>query len=366
MQNFEPVTAEIVDSKRQAPSGDSCQTCGAPVDREDAFCGSCGQPRQPHSSQISHSTTSDGDDNRKYFQCNGCGSRVAVDASQRSYVCAFCDSSYVVEFTQDQASRHTTDFIIGFSVTAEEALEKFRQWVKSNSWFRPGDLKSAQIDDRLVGAYLPFWSFSMLAQSNWSANIGEYWYRQETYTTKDANGKTVTKTRRVRETEWWPLQGKHHQYYRGYLVSGSKGLSQKDADAIKPFQLPALKRYEPFYLAGWLCEEYSIEHDAALEVCQSVFLEREQANVRAFMPGDTHRSLDVQTWFSYIHADLCLLPVYVWSYRYRDKLYRFVVNGQTGKVTGRKPVSGTRVTIFVVCLIIVILLIVFGIVAANG
>ena len=62
------------------------------------------------------------------------------------------------------------------------------------------------------------------------------------------------------------------------------------------------------------------------------------------MPGDTHRQLDVTTNFRNVNSDLCLLPIYMLSYRYRDKLYRFVANGQTGKCHGDKPVSWKRVT----------------------
>jgi hypothetical protein len=61
------------------------------------------------------------------------------------------------------------------------------------------------------------------------------------------------------------------------------------------------------------------------------------------LPGNTHRGLEVKTDFSRINSDLCLLPVYVLSYRYRDKLYRFLVNGQTGKCAGTKPVSWVRI-----------------------
>jgi len=33
------------------------------------------------------------------------------------------------------------------------------------------------------------------------------------------------------------------------------------------------------------------------------------------------------------------------TYRYQDRLYRFVVNGQTGKVAGNKPVSWRRILV---------------------
>jgi hypothetical protein len=278
-----------------------------------------------------------------HFRCENCGSQVATDPGQRSYVCAFCDSAYVVEFSPEQTDRQAPEFVIGFAVTPEEAQAKFRRWLGNNSWFRPSDLRSARIADKLRGVYLPFWSFSMLAQSRWTTTVGEYWYRTETYTTRDSKGKTVTRTRRVRETEWWPLSGRHQRYYSGYLVSGSRGLSQVDADRVKPFNLPALKRYRPHYLAGWLSEEYSIGRQEALETSQAEFKAREAGNVAAFLPGDTHRGLSVNTDFQHINSDLCLLPVYILNYRYKDQLYRFLVNGQTGKATGDKPLSWPRI-----------------------
>ena len=109
------------------------------------------------------------------------------------------------------------------------------------------------------------------------------------------NGTLVTQTRTVTETEWWGLSGEHHNYYSGYLVSGSRGLPQNYAEGIKPFRLEALKRYQPFFLAGWLSEEYSVERDAALELSQQEFQRWEQKNIEKFLPGDSHSSVEVQT-----------------------------------------------------------------------
>ncbi|MFT7643320.1 MAG: hypothetical protein ACI9G1_005085, partial [Pirellulaceae bacterium] len=177
-----------------------------------------------------------------------------------------------------------------------------------------------------------------------------------------------TKTRQVQETEWWPLDGQHHHYYSGYLASGSHGLAQQDADRIKPFQLPALKRYEPYYLAGWLSEEYSVNRETALDKSMEEFYRREQNNISSFMPGDTHRNLEVQTNFEHINSDLCLLPVYVLSYRYKEKLYRFLVNGQTGRIAGDKPVSWKKVsfTIGGILLALIAVGIIVAIVASLG
>jgi hypothetical protein len=326
-----------------APQGEACPRCGAPHDKLDQFCPACGgglpraDAREPAAPAVAV----------KHIRCENCGAEITTDPEQRSYTCLFCDSTYVVEFSPEETGRQPPEFVIGFAIPPQQAQEHFHQWLSDNAWFRPGDLKSAQIKDKLRGVYLPFWSFTMLAKSRWDATIGEHWYRTETYTTIE-NGKPVTRTRQVQETEWWPLAGKHHRYYSGYLVSGSRGLPQSEAERIKPFYLQELKRYTSAYLAGWSAEEYSIEQAAALEICQQEFYRQEQSNIAAFLPGDTHRGLSAETDFSNVSSDLILLPVYVLSYRYRDKVYRYLLNGQTGRSAGDKPVSGQRIAAAVI------------------
>ncbi len=329
--------------------GHACAACGAPVDDGDPFCNACGTPQsqQRRGADVNAiDPTGAAGASPRIFRCENCGAEVQVDPSQRSYVCAFCESTYVIELPAGQVQRQRPEFVIGFAVTSEKAAQEFDAWIKRGSWFRPGDLRHAKVEERLRGVYLPFWSFSMLARARWSAQIGEYWYRTETYTTTE-NGKTVTKTRTVRETEWWPLAGRYHRYYSGYLVSGSKGLPQRFADSIKPFQTASLKRYQPYFLAGWLAEEYSIERDAAEKLCRGEFERWVHEHVQAFLPGDTSSGLACETAFSDINSDLILLPVYLLTYRYQDKLYRFLINGQTGRLYGEKPLSWQRIAVAV-------------------
>lgn len=330
--------------------GGTCSACGAPVDEGDRFCNACGSAQEAPPPQ----EAGDSQALPRVFHCQSCGADVQVDPNQRSYVCPFCESTYVMELPAG-ANRQRPEFVIGFAVTPEQAAAKYNEWIRSNGWFRPGDLPTARIEERLRGVYVPFWSFSTLARSRWSASIGEYWYRTETYTTIE-NGKTVTRTRRVQETEWWPLSGRHHRYYSGYLVSGSKGLPQGAAEGVKPFQLAALKRYEPYFLAGWLAEEYSIEREQAERICRQEFERWATNHVGAFLPGDTHRNLAVETEFSETNSDLILLPVYLLTYRYQQRLYRFLINGQTGKVSGEKPLSWKRISGAIAGVVLAVLL----------
>jgi hypothetical protein len=310
-----------------------------------------------------HSIQSEG--GTRTFRCNNCGSEVDAGSDQRSLRCPFCDSTYVAELPIDQRTSQRPEFIIGFEITKEKAQDMFFAWLGKNSFFRPGDLQSKAVTDKQQGIYIPFWHFSMMAMSQWSAQIGEYWYRTETYTVKDSDGKTRQMTRVVRETEWWPLSGIYRKYYSGYMVSASKGLPQNEALAIQPYQLSKMMRYRPMYLAGWMAEEYSISREAALNVTQQEFRNRDRAAIANFLPGDTNSGLTVQTDLDVGGSDLILLPVHVLSYRYRDRVYRFLVNGQTGKTYGEKPWSSSRIAAVAIAVAMLILIGIALIVVLN-
>lgn len=380
-----------IDPTRPVPHGPPCAACGCPLDPGDRFCPACRSPisedtfkwpdpkgdrsasSAPSEPQRDRSAEAPGQfapngssvggtqasqDGAKHLRCDTCGSEIVADANERSFSCPFCDSNYVVEYDARSSKRQRPEFVIGFAISPEQARAEFKKWLKESRWFNPPDLSVAAVADKMRGVYLPFWSFTMLAESEWTANIGEYWYRTETYTVTDREGHTQVMTRQVQETEWWPLSGRRHEYHSGYLVSGSRGLRQDVAMRVMPFQLPALKRYQPFFLAGWLSEEYSVSREDALRMSMEEFQRQEYARTAQFLPGDTHQGLVVNTRFDKVNSDLCLLPVYLVSYRYKTKLYRYLINGQTGKSDGDKPVSGVRVAIAVVTTLVAIAVVV--------
>src|SRR5262245_58109831 len=156
---FDP-DIQIIDRQAPAPHGRPCESCGSPVEPLDKFCPACGAPQEAAAGEGAPAGPAPPApaeaQAKKYLRCENCGAEVAMDAQQRSYVCPFCDSAYVVEFSPQETGRQAPEFIIGFAVTPEEAQEKFRQWIRSNGLFRPGDLHLAQIEEKLKGVYLPF------------------------------------------------------------------------------------------------------------------------------------------------------------------------------------------------------------------
>ena len=51
--------------------------------------------------------------------------------------------------------------------------------------------------------------------------------------------------------------------------------------------------------------------------------------------------------------DYALLPVWMVNIKYKDKMYTFAMNGQTGKMIGDVPYSKGKLIVFIIILFIV-------------
>lgn len=321
----------------------SCPRCSRRARAGQPFCEQCGQ-------QLAVAAESDGPaPARRSVTCSQCSASVQVPAGQRTTTCPFCDTPYVAE-GELSTGRHAPEFVLPFALAETAARERLTAFLAAGGWFTPGDLSRKAGIHELRGVYVPCWSFSTRSGTRWSARIGEWWWetRVETYTTF-VNGKPVvrTRTRQVRHTEWYPLAGVFQQFHAHYLVSGSRGLPQAQLDALGPFPVAEMLRYRPQYLSGWLAEEYTLERGEAEALSQRVFAERERADVAAFLPGDEHADLALETGFSDTTTDLLFLPVWICAFRYRGRVWRYLLNGATGATWARRPKSAPRIVLAV-------------------
>jgi hypothetical protein len=68
--------------------------------------------------------------------------------------------------------------------------------------------------------------------------------------------------------------------------------------------------------------------------------------------GDTQRGLHVRSQKSQQTFKLLVLPLWISSYKYRGKLYHFMINGQTGRVNGKKPLSWWKITLLILLFLV--------------
>jgi hypothetical protein len=81
--------------------------------------------------------------------------------------------------------------------------------------------------------------------------------------------------------------------------------------------------------------------------------DRIRAAIIPQIPGDTHRFLNIRTHKFNITFKHILLPLWIAGYRYNQKVYQYIVNGQTGKAGGSKPLSFWKIFFFVLFLLVV-------------
>lgn len=291
------------------------------------------------------------------ISCKDCGATVNIGEGERTTACAFCGSHQVLQaHTNDQAIR--PESLVPFKVNKQSANDLFGKWLAS-LWFRPNDLTKIAKVQEMGGVYVPFWTFDSMVHSNWTAERGWYYYETETYTAYE-NGQSVTRTRQVQRTRWESAWGNRRDFFDDTLVCAGKGLPTDLVDKFSTFNTKELIPYAPHYLAGWRAEAYAIDLMPAWGIGQQKMSRVQEGRCAGDIGGDTHRGLNVSNAFTQVTFKHVLLPVWIAAYRYNDKVYRFLVNGQTGEVVGKAPYSFWKI-FFLVLGIVTVIGIVIGI-----
>jgi predicted RNA-binding Zn-ribbon protein involved in translation (DUF1610 family) len=298
------------------------------------------------------------------FKCNSCNATIAVEPNVTATVCPFCGSHHVL--AQEQSTRVIKpESVLPFQVDQKTAVQKFRTWL-GRGWFRPNAVKqiAANAEARLQGVYLPFWTFDAQTFSRWQAEAGYHYYVTERYTV-NVNGKSEVRTRQVQKTRWQHASGTHTEFFDDVLVYATRSVKESILTHVYPFDTAKLVPYQPQYLAGWRAEEYQVGLEEGWKSAQNIIQERLRDACGREVPGDTYRNLRVQTQMSDTTFKHTLLPVWIASYRYTNKVYNFMVNGQTGKVKGEAPISWWKVLLTVLIVLLLMALIFGGMLLFN-
>lgn len=279
------------------------------------------------------------------FECSNCGAALVVSAEQRTTSCPYCASPQIIE-RAPRADRPDPAFTLGFAVSEQHARERVKGWLKSRGFFRKPEIARAAIVD-MRGVYVPAYLYTATAHTQYQAQIGEEYTTTETYTTTDSKGNTQTHTRTVTHTEWRSLAGSHSAYLTDVLVTASRSIANAELEAVEPFDLMQLRRYSPALLSGWIAEEPTLDREASAAYARREAIAKIGAQLSDFMPGDRHTDLSYQTSFEAESFDLCHVPMWVLAAEYdpEQPAVRVIVNGQSGKLVGKAPLSWPRIVV---------------------
>ncbi len=277
---------------------------------------------------------------KKVFDCDNCGSKFMIESTDVAVNCTFCGSNnvnveaFVHRYIQPSG-------IIPFKIAEKESLELFKKWIRKGL-FHPNKLKRMAKVEYLHGIYLPFFTYDANTVANWSGEAGyHYQDTQRVYVNGEWKTQTVTRTR------WVPKSGTLRHFFDDVLVVASNGLKQDEITGVYPFLLKEAVNYNPKLLLGWEAEVYSLTLEEGAGVAERVMdAELKQLAARE-LGGDTQRRLRVVSKkFDKTYKHI-ILPIWLATYTYNEKVYHFIVNGQTGKVSGKKPLSWIKIVLAV-------------------
>jgi DNA-directed RNA polymerase subunit RPC12/RpoP len=277
-------------------------------------------------------------------RCTTCGAETTMPPDAAAGLCPFCGSDLV--FTGTVSSLVKPGALLPFQVTQEQAFEDFKRWIES-LWFAPGDLKRyAQAEHKLVGVYVPYWTYTCDATSFYRGERGDDYWATETYTAFE-NGRAVTRTREVRRTRWAAVSGTVWNSFADVLILASRSLPEHRAQRLGPWDLEHLTPYADDYLSGFRAESYQVGLADGFAEAQQVMEPGIRQAIERDIGGDHQRIGAVKTRYDHITFKHLLLPVWLSAYRYRGQVYHIMVNARSGGVQGERPYSAAKIALLV-------------------
>ncbi len=292
------------------------------------------------------STDEQWDDEAIVFHCENCGANNIRQKKDLTSVCPFCGSTSVIE--TDELPGIKPQRIIPFKITKEHAFESFKKRVKK-SFFVPKDFKKNFKIDRINGVYLPAWTFDTNVFVSYDGRLGKY------YTVTVGSGKNRHTETRIR---WFHIRGTKQYFFDDLFVLSGRKLSDKQIRPILPFDTNNSLVYQQQYVSGFSAEHY----DVGLKDGWNKARVNAESQMKTMIANSYNHNvvdyINIRPVYSNIKYKYVLVPTWISNYRYHNKNYYFLVNGENGRLYSKTPVSVLKV-----CLTVGIIILIFAVIA---
>lgn len=265
------------------------------------------------------------------MQCANCGAPIAADPYISAGRCEHC-GSYIV-FDERVEGNYEPHLILPFKQSKEMAAAALNQEFNKRI-FTPSGFLSEKSLEELKGIYVPFWLYDYQAHYDFAA--------QGTKVRSWVSGDVE-----YVETSYYDIIRQMEADFDRVPVDASFAMDDGEMDLMEPYAYQALEGFDPKYMSGFFGEIYNqdaaeLEGRAQAKVrnASEQLLQESIGGYQSIQPR--RKSLNLTG--DGVHY--ALMPVWMYRYQYRGNTYRFHVNGQTGKVVGKTPVSRSKVLFY--------------------
>ena len=263
----------------------------------------------------------------KAYRCEACGAEILRDETTAATECVYCGNPTILPEVLTGAYR--PDGVIPFKKTKEDAQAAFRNHCRGKHLLPKGFADNSRVE-KITGVYVPFWLFECEAEADMT-------YKAQRVTVSREGNYQVTRIAH------FLLHRGGHVGFSQVPMDGSSKMEDALMESIEPFDGSAIDGFSIAYLSGYQAQR----HDVDAQQCQPRVNERIRQSVSALMlesvhgySGVTPDNARIQLEHSQVRQ--VLMPVWMLNTRYRDAIYTFAMNGQTGQFIGDLPTDKGR------------------------
>jgi predicted RNA-binding Zn-ribbon protein involved in translation (DUF1610 family) len=287
------------------------------------------EEQQPLETETTSGFSVDEEFNRstKVFTCPDCGAQIVTDATTAATFCVFCHNPAIIE--SQLSGMYRPSKVIPFKFDKESAKKAFKDWCMKKPLV-PAAFKAEPQLEKITGVYVPFWLFD----SDVSGSV-------------HANAQKIRKWRtgnyEYTETQYFEVYREGDMSFRGVPADGSLKMDDNMMDLLEPYDYSQMEDFSMPYLSGYLADKYDQDDKAVYPRIEKKVRDDTISQLMNTIYGySAIQIINSDVFIRRNHVEYALLPVWMLTYKYKEKNYLFAMNGQTGKVVGNLPYSFGR------------------------
>ncbi|MBR2874610.1 MAG: hypothetical protein IKC00_02145 [Clostridia bacterium] len=275
------------------------------------------------------------DDEIEVFRCENCGATSERVKNAIAFACPYCHKTNVVLCEDIKGTK--VNAVVPFKLTVKEASVKTREWLKTRFFAKRSFVKS-DFETLLNGVYSPCWTFDTYTFSTYEGRLGK------TVTRTTGSGKNRRTTTTI---VWRNVSGSLPKYFDEIKIYSGSQLNVKDFKKIASFDTNNALEYNKNLLAGYTAMHYEKDLKEGFNEAKAIIHDTLKKQIVSSYNCDVVGYLNINTSYSRTTYKNVLLPFYVGGYGYKGKKYNVFVNGVSGKVSGKFPLSPVKITLVV-------------------
>lgn len=267
------------------------------------------------------------------YHCESCGAEIIASEETASTFCVYCGNTAILQ--SKLSGKFCPDQMIPFKKEKKEAEDAFKSLSKGRPLV-PKDFTDIKNIEKIKGVYIPFWLYDLKVSGDilMNATIVRSWTSGDTHYTK---------------TDTFHVTRGGNMSFDNIPVDASTHFDNAIMNSIEPFNYKELIPYNHAYLSGFYAEKYDEDAEQtypeaeqrAINTAQDILKDDARLYTTKVITSNQLESKQIDKIYA-------LLPVWMVNVKYKDKMYIFAMNGQTGEFIGNIPLDKMKTFIYTI------------------